>query len=122
MWPSLENEAGADYVRGLINSAEADQTPLSMSAVKLGEVWYSIASQYSARQADRCIEDIQSMAIEIVAADWALTYQAAHFKIDGKLSYGDCFAAALADTRDAELITGDKEFASIEKKILIKWI
>lgn len=118
----FENEPGADYVRELINTAVAGKTALLMSVINLGEVWYSIARKISTQQADRCIQDIRSMPIEIVPAEWELTYQAAQFKIAGKLSYGDCFAAALAHSRDAELITGDKEFASLDKKISIKWI
>ncbi|MEX2162537.1 MAG: type II toxin-antitoxin system VapC family toxin [Anaerolineales bacterium] len=118
----FENEPGADHVRELISTAEASHTPLLMSVVNLGEVWYSIARKYTARQADRCIQEVQAMPIEVVPADWALTHLAAQFKADGKLSYGDCFAAALARLKDAELVTGDKEFMSIGKQISIKWI
>jgi predicted nucleic acid-binding protein len=38
------------------------------------------------------------------------------------MSYGDCFAAALAKLRKAELVTGDEEFRQIEKEIKILWI
>jgi uncharacterized protein with PIN domain len=38
------------------------------------------------------------------------------------MSYGDCFAAALAKLRKAELVTGDEEFGQIEKEIKILWI
>ncbi len=37
--------------------------------------------------------------------------QAALFKAAGKIAYADRFAAALAKTHRAELITGDKEFS-----------
>jgi ribonuclease VapC len=62
------------------------------------------------------------MAIEIVDADWQLTRQAAAFKVNGKISYGDCFAAALAKNRQAELITGDAEFKVLQDEINISWI
>jgi predicted nucleic acid-binding protein len=32
------------------------------------------------------------------------------FKAKHRMSYNDCFAAALAKTRKAELVTGDLEF------------
>jgi predicted nucleic acid-binding protein len=39
------------------------------------------------------------------------------------MSYADCFAAALAKTRDAELVTGDLEFKVVEKELKkIKWL
>lgn len=118
----FEDEPGADLVRGLILKAEEDNIKLLMSVVNLGEVWYSIARTTSPKTADQYIRDIEGMAIEIVDADWPLTHLAATFKVDGNISYGDCFAAALAKNRKAELITGDKEFKVLEGEIKIYWL
>jgi predicted nucleic acid-binding protein len=38
------------------------------------------------------------------------------------MSYGDCFAAALAKLRRAEFVTGDEGFRPVEKEIKILWI
>jgi predicted nucleic acid-binding protein len=57
-----------------------------------------------------------------VDADWQLTRQAALFKANGNTSYGDCFAAALAKIKKSDLVTGDKEFKSLEDEIKILWI
>ena len=38
------------------------------------------------------------------------------------MSLADCFAAALAKQRKAEIYTGDPEFRSIEKEVKIIWI
>jgi len=38
------------------------------------------------------------------------------------MSYADCFAAALARQRKAELVTGDKEFREVEKEVKILWV
>jgi ribonuclease VapC len=118
----FEDEPGADFVRSLILQAEEGNIDLLMSVVNLGEVWYSIARTNSPETADQYIHEIQGMAIEIVDADWQLTRQAAAFKVDGKISYGDCFAAALAKNRQAELITGDAEFKVLQDEINISWI
>src|SRR5688572_22301105 len=118
----FEDEPGADFVRGLILKAEEDGTNLLMSVVNLGEVWYTIARTNSPEIADQYINDIQGMAIEIIDADWKLTQHAAAFKVNGNISYGDCFAAALAKERKAELITGDKEFKVLQNEIKISWI
>jgi len=118
----FEDEPGADFVRGLILKAEESSTNLLMSVVNLGEVWYSIARTNSAEIADQYINDIKGMAIEIVDANWQLTRQAAAFKVNGNISYGDCFAAALAKNYKAELITGDKEFRVLQDEIKISWI
>jgi len=118
----FEDEPGADIVRGLIHKAVESGTNLLMSVVNLGEVWYSIARTNSAETADQYIHEIKGMGIEIVDADWALTHQAAAFKVNGNISYGDCFAAALAKLKKAELVTGDKEFKSLEGEIKISWL
>ena len=118
----LEDEPGADTVRDLILKAENRKTKLLMTTVNLGEVWYSIARSSSAAKADEYIQEIETMAIEIVDADWPLTRQAAIYKVPGKIAYGDCFAAALTKIRKAELVTGDREFKSLENDIRISWL
>jgi predicted nucleic acid-binding protein len=62
------------------------------------------------------------MPIEIVSADLQQTHQAAIFKATRKMSYADCFGAALAKIRNAEFVTGDPEFKEIEKEVKIGWL
>jgi predicted nucleic acid-binding protein len=118
----FEDEAGADVVRGLILKAEQRGISLLMSVVNLGEVWYSIARTNSTEIADQYINEIKGMAIEIVDVDWPFARQAASFKVNGNISYADCYAAALAKIRKAELVTGDKEFEQLESEIKIAWL
>jgi ribonuclease VapC len=118
----FEDEPGADLVRELLLKAEEKKVTLLMSVVNLGEVWYSIARTNSPEIADQYIGEVDGMAIEVVDADWQLTRQAATFKVNGNISYGDCFAGALAKNRKAELVTGDKEFKALEGEIKIAWI
>ena len=118
----FEDEPGADFVRGLIQKAVESDTNLLMSVVNLGEVWYSIARIDSPETADQYIHEIKGLGIEVVDIDWPLTRQAAAFKSSGNISYADCFAAALAKNRKAELVTGDKEFKVLEGEIKISWL
>lgn len=118
----FEDEPGADLVRELILKAEENKVNLLMSVVNLGEVWYSIARTNSPEVADQYIGEIRGMAIEILDTDWTLTRQAAAFKAGGNISYADCFAAALAKLKKAELVTGDKEFKPLEGEIKIFWV
>lgn len=122
MMAFFEDEPGADFVRSLILQAEENKVELLMSVLDLGEVWYSIARTNSTEIADRYIHEIEGMAIEIVDVDWQLTRRAAAFKVNGNISYADCFAAALAKNRKAELITGDTEFKVLQGEIDIAWI
>lgn len=118
----FEDEPGADFVRELIRKSVESDVNLLMTVVNLGEVWYSIARNNSPEIADQYIHEIKGMGIEIVEVDWALTRQAAVFKAEGNISYADCFAAALAKLKKAELVTGDREFKSLDGEIKIAWL
>ena len=75
----------------------------------------------SPTQADAFIEEIKALSIEVVDADWELTYQAAIFESRGGLSYSDCYTAALGKLRQAEIVTGDKEFEKLKGQISTIW-
>ena len=67
--------------------------------------------------------DIGQMPIHIVeSATFDLVRQAAVFRATKKLSYADCFAAALAKIRRAEFVTGDPEFKTMEGELKIGWL
>ena len=57
-----------------------------------------------------------------VEADWALAKEAGRFKAKNRMSFADCFAAALAKNRKASLVTGDREFKQVESEININWL
>ena len=118
----LEDEPGADQIRTLLLRAEEGKLKLAMTTVNLGEVWYAIARADSQELADRLIRDIQGMAIDMVEVDWALAHEAATLKAKGKISYADCFAAALARLRKGEVVTGDPEFKRLEGDVKIAWL
>lgn len=117
----LEDEPAAEQVANIIADAHEDNTPLLMSVVNLGEVWYIIACEASEADAERSILDLGQLGIEVVPADWPLTREAAGFKARHKMSYADCFAAALARQKKAHLVTGDREFAQVEQEVQIIW-
>jgi predicted nucleic acid-binding protein len=68
------------------------------------------------------IQELGNLGIEVVEADWEITKQAALLKTKGKLAYADCFAAALAKLRKAEVVTGDPEFKQIEGEVKVLWV
>lgn len=95
---------------------------LLLSVVNWGEVFYIVYREYSPSKAQEVTGAIDTLPIDIVPVDLELTRQAAIFKATHKMSYADCFAAALAKLRKAELITGDKEFRQLEHEIKINWL
>ena len=118
----LQDEPGAQTVEDLILQAQDGKVKLTMCVVNLGEIWYSIFRKSSGVTADHYIEQIQGMPIEIVDANWELTRQAAAYKAKGNISYADCYVAALAKLCGGPIVTGDKEFASLEKELGVIWL
>jgi len=62
------------------------------------------------------------LPIEIVPADQTLAELAGEIKASKKMSLADCFAAALAKQKKADVYTGDPEFREVEKDIKIIWL
>lgn len=118
----LEDESAGPKVADLIGDAHEHGIPLFMSVVNAGEVWYIIAREVSETEADKAIDGLRLLGIEFVDADWKLARIAGTFKAKHRMSFADCFAAALAKEHKAELVTGDKEFKQIETEIKISWL
>lgn len=118
----LEGEAGADRMIELFRVARDSGRDLLLSVINWGEVYYVTLREAGRERADEVAHLISTLPIEIVPADLDLTRQAATFKSSKKMSYADCFAAALAKLRKAELVTGDKEFRQVEGELKILWI
>jgi predicted nucleic acid-binding protein len=118
----LEDEASAERVADIIADAHEEEIPLLMSVVNAGEVWYIIARESSVADADASINQLCDLGIEFVGADWNLAKDAGYFKSKNKMSFADCFAAALAKQRKAHLATGDPEFKQVESEIAINWL
>ena len=67
-------------------------------------------------------QPVRTCGIEFVDADWPLAHDAGSFKSKYKMSYADCFAAALAKQKRAMLLTGDPEFKQVESQVTIDWL
>lgn len=118
----FHDEPGAQLVEDMILQAQDGRMELTMCVVNLGEVYYSISRSRAPEEAESYVQQIQSMPIEIVDVDWELTRLAAQFKIKGNISYADCYAAALAKSCNGDLVTGDKEFKTLENEVKIVWL
>lgn len=122
----FNDEPGADEVEKILLKAESGTPKLLMSVVSWGEIYYSIMRGASQEMADSKAHEIAGMQIELVPVDTddlQLVRQAAVFKATKKMSYADCFAAALAKIRNAELVTGDSEFKAVEGELRkIRWL
>lgn len=112
---------GVEQVKKLMRQAAEGQLQLLISIINWGEVYYVVWQNRGLATAERVLQQIAALPIQIVNTDSELTKLAASFRVKYKLPYADCFAAALAQQRKATLATGDKDFAQVEHAIRIVW-
>ena len=105
-------EAGKPVVEVLKKTLDGDAESF-LCVVNWGEVYYITLRENGLEQAETFRKLIEEYPIEIVNVDQDLTLEAA---------YADTFAAALAKIKKAELVTGDKEFKSVEGEVKILWL
>jgi predicted nucleic acid-binding protein len=118
----VEGETGKDTMIEVFRSARDSGKTCLLSVVNWGEVYYITLREAGAQRAEEVAHLIHTLPIHLVSADLELTKQAAIFKASKKMSYADCFAAALAKHRRVELVTGDKEFKQVEGEVKLLWM
>jgi len=117
----LQKESGYGRVRELLSAGQKDTTVI-MNAINIGEVYYILARERSAEEADFFIDMIvPAVNIKVELNDMQDVIAAAKIKAAYPLSYADAFAAATAQKYAAVLLTGDPEFKHLEKLIYIEW-
>lgn len=119
----LEDEPAGREVANLLAEAHEKGTRLVMTVVNAGEVWYILSRATSETEADKSIQELCELGIELIEANWKLAREAARFKANYKMSFADGFAAALASVEPGSvLLTGDKEFRHIEDRVKVHWL
>ena len=118
----LENEPGYEKVAEVFDECVAKDSEAFMCIINWGEVIYHTLRVGGEEAAKLAEEAMATLPIQLVEANKDLTHQAAILKASNKMSYADCFAAALAMKKRGELITGDAEFRQVEKDVKIRWI
>ena len=119
----LRDEPGADKVEGLLHNAAARHEPLHMTEVNYAEVQYIIIRKNGLAGWETTATSLVSLPITFHPVTRELADTAARLKASHRISLADAFAAALAKTQNAELVTGDREFRVVKNELKkIKWL
>jgi predicted nucleic acid-binding protein len=118
----LEKETGYEKVEQHFIAAIEKDSPILMTSVNYGEVYYIVLRECGEEKVRSIEKIIKALPIDIVDVDIQLAREAGRFKATRKMSYADCFAAALAKLHKGEVITGDKEFRAVENEVKVFWI
>ena len=112
------NQNGAARIRELLIQADERRVSLSMSIVNLAETLYVTARYLPLEDAQRNIHRLASL-VEFVPSDADRALAAGTLRHRYKLGLADCFAAELAMSTGATLVTADPEFARLGKQLKV---
>jgi len=118
----LFQERGHEKVIDLFEKAIQANQVICIAAPNWAELRYIVERKVGVARWDEARQKLLGLPLEIVSADQALSELAGELKAVKKMSLADCFAAALAKTKKADLYTGDPEFKAMEKELKIIWV
>ena len=118
----LFQEAGHEKGLEALEAAAAADQAAFIATPNWAEICYQIQRKVGAARWKETRTRLLGLPIEIVAADQHLAERAGELKATRKMSLADCFCAALAEEKKADLYTGDPEFKAVEKEVRIVWL
>ncbi len=118
----LFRQQGHVKVLEMLERTVGAERPALIAAPNWAEVRYMVERKAGAEQWPEVRAKLRALPIEVVPADESLAEQAGALKANHRMSLADCFAAALAQERRADLYTGDPEFHAVEKEIKVVWL
>lgn len=118
----LFKERGCEKVLDLFEKAAQTDQILFIATPNWAEVRYMVERKVGAERWIEVRHKLLGLPLEVVPADQALAELAGGIKASGKMSLADCFAAALAQHKKADLYTGDPEFKAVEKTVKVFWL
>jgi predicted nucleic acid-binding protein len=115
-------EPGMEKMRALFHKASEADHPVFISAINWAEVLYKLERKHGREGFETARHFEHTTPLEVSPLDRELAEAAATLKNEHGLGLADAFAAALAKSKKAELVTGDLEFKALEKEIKIAWL
>jgi predicted nucleic acid-binding protein len=114
-----DREGTAGRMEKLLSEALRQSSPLLMSAVNWGEVFYIAWRRHGEAYAQQAEAKLGELPIAVIAVDRERASRAGALKQKHGLGYADAFAAELAIERSAWLVTADPEFQKVGKALSV---
>ncbi len=118
----VEDGPGAERVGALLSGARRGGSPLLMSVVNWGEVFYHSWQERGEEAARKTIANLARLSIQALPVDLEQSLKAGEIKAVHKIPYVDCIAAALAMLHQATLVTSDRDFEKLGRRLPVLWI
>jgi predicted nucleic acid-binding protein len=114
-----DRRGAAEKVRHLLSEALRQDLPLLMSAINWGEVFYIAWKRHGETKAREAEAKLLQLPIAVLDVDRERATRAAAIKQRHGLGYADSFAAELALSAQAWLVTADPEFEKLGKSLAL---
>jgi predicted nucleic acid-binding protein len=118
----LFQENGHEKVTDLLERAAESNTSVLIAAPGWAEICYIVERKVGMRRWREVRAKLLGLPIEILPVDRELAETAGGIKAKKRMSLADCFTAAMALQKNAEIYTGDPEFRAIENEIRVNWL
>jgi predicted nucleic acid-binding protein len=117
----LTTRSGTERVGRLFKDARPS-SPLLVSAINWGELFYISWERHGEQSARETLADFLRLHIRVVPVDVPQVLKAGELKAVHQIPYADSFAAALAVTNQAILVTSDRHFEKLGRHFPVLWV
>jgi predicted nucleic acid-binding protein len=118
----VQDGPGAGTVERLLRDALRESASLLISVINLGEVYYWLWRNRGEHKARQTIDSLVLLPLNIVSVDLALALNAGELKATHNIPYADSVAAALALGQNATLVSSDRDFEKLGRRIPVLWL
>lgn len=118
----LFKERGHQKIVDVFDQAAESDAAALIASPNWAEVQYIVQRRVGLERWREVRSTILALPIEVVAADQMLAEAAGALKATKRISLADCFAAALAQQRQAAVYTGDPEFKAVAREVRVVWL
>jgi predicted nucleic acid-binding protein len=118
----VQDGPGAATMERVFREAHRHDAALMISVINLGEVFYLLWRNKGEQTARWTIDDLMLLPLQIVSVDLSQALKAGELKAIHKIPYADGVAGALALVQNATLVTSDRDFEKLGRRIPILWL
>lgn len=116
-WSWIEYWKGSRYAEKAAEYIEGTDTAV-LSTVNLAEIYFSVLRDYNEKKAREKADTVRKRCF-LIPVDEQIAVDAARLKHSLKLPLADSIILATARTRNAKIVSGDKDFKGLPDTLFI---
>jgi predicted nucleic acid-binding protein len=118
----LNNEGGSALIEEILKKAERKDADVFITSMDVAEIYHIVLKEEGREKALKAIVLIKNLPIESVGLDESLLMAAGEIRVQFPLTLGDALVVAVAKSKDAKIITSDRDFKKVEGEVSVVWI